>query len=144
MISSRTRLLAVALAAALLAATSAQAQRIIKVPQGRDYGAASAQPTEPDYELEPGLDPIDPPPRRKAMAPRRTLGPPREAPQARTELPALPATQKRTVLHAPAEMPLPGPTPVRPTPRWRNAAPASTPIEPAGEMSRIETDPAAR
>jgi hypothetical protein len=130
------------LAVALVVAWRADAQviiydnspRIIVVPQGRAYGAVRNAPVivDEDYEVEPGLERIDPPKSRKpakSFAPRiRADQPPRNEPKRSTLTPLPPAPEpKRAVLNAPPAPPE-GPSPIKPTPRWRNADRIAPPV----------------
>jgi hypothetical protein len=88
--------------------------RIIRVPQGNVRAAAPADPVviDDDDNVELSVERIEPPkPRRKPAKP---------VPRVQSELPPPPSGPKRAVLSAPPPM-AEGPTPVRPTPRWRNA-----------------------
>jgi hypothetical protein len=102
--------------------------RIITVPQGRAYGAAPSAVIDDDYTVEPGLERIDRPKPRK---PVKTFAP-RIHPQAPSNEPrratlTAPPEPKRSVLTAPPPPPSEGPTPIRPTPRWRNTDRADLP-----------------
>jgi hypothetical protein len=105
---------------------------IIHVPQGGAYGAVPTPDVVEDKIVDVGrtLKHRDPPkPRRKAaakpFAPRIRTEPPPDMPDTSQALPS--SEPKRTMLTAPPSIADGGPTPVRPTPRWRNADPVDLP-----------------
>jgi hypothetical protein len=87
---------------------------IIRVPQSNVRAAVPADSVVIDDEDSVELAPerIELPKLRRRAA--------KPAPRVQRELPPPPSGPKRTVLSAPPPM-AEGPTPVRPTPRWRNA-----------------------
>ena len=121
--------------------------RIIHVPQPGDDRASVNERYEPDVSNDIDTEEPAPPPkpRRVTPKPRSEIAPKL---QRRSDAPPPPLGPQRAILSAPPPSLAEGPTPVRPTPRYRtNAEPADkfvTPSEPPVTTSEPRDDDASR
>jgi hypothetical protein len=116
--------------------------RIIHVPQPDDRASLGS-----DDDIEANVEPeqIAPPPRKRVTTSRRPFArSPASTPRRRTALaPALPpkTTPQRSVQNAPPPL-AEGPTPIKPTPRWRNSIDTTGQIPPQAQIPPVAQMPA--
>jgi len=116
--------------------------RIIHVPQPGDERADVNERYEPNVTNDVDTDEPAPPPKPRRATPKPTTKPRAEIatkPQRRADAPPPPLGPQRAILSAPPPALAEGPTPIRPTPRYRSnaepvdkfAAPSEPPVTPA-------------